>query len=515
MPLCNEHAASSRSDCNLRIYPGRTARDTSLALTVAALACALAPARVCAAEASQPPAHSISNAVPQAVTGPERLKQQVRVTVETNALPAGAATNKTVPKEKSFQWKFSWEGWDGLHYGLSQRTTIGDPLAALREKFQDTNGYRIFRLEELKMSGKIGLKLQLDGAAYVTGKQFQDFSDGVELRRARLYARGDCILLLPVSYEVEIGYIPNQFYIENSYLAFRDIPIIGELKGGQYQAPMGLDLVTSSRDVTFMESAAPLAALAPGTSAGLQVGRPFFDQRVTWRAGLFAEGVGSDTGDASKNYGRAIMRLTGLPIYREDPNHPDSSSLLHLGLSANVLYSGTSLVRYRSRPESHLAPYVVDTGDIAADGALVIGTEAAWVSGPLSLQGEYLHSWVPEKDGQTPGFDGFYASASWFLTGESRPYDRAEGAFGRVIPKQNFDFGHGGWGAWEIAARYSYVNLDSAGIHGGRLSMLMAGVNWYLHPHVKWRFDYGFGHVSRHSPEGNINVFQTRMEVDF
>jgi hypothetical protein len=44
--------------------------------------------------------------------------------------------------------------------------------------------------------------------------------------------------------------------------------------------------------------------------------------------------------------------------------------------------------------------------------------------------------------------------------------------------------------------------------------MLVAGVNWYLHSHVKWRFDYGFGRVSGRSPEGYINLFETRLEVD-
>jgi hypothetical protein len=43
----------------------------------------------------------------------------------------------------------------------------------------------------------------------------------------------------------------------------------------------------------------------------------------------------------------------------------------------------------------------------------------------------------------------------------------------------------------------------------------MFGVNWYLHSHVKWRFNYGFGEVSGRSPEGAFNIFQTRLEVDF
>ncbi len=484
-------------------------------LLVAALALGLQASPVQASEESRAATQATADGGSQAEVGPERLKQQVQITVETNAVPVGVTAGEAPRQENSFQWRLAWEGWQGLHYDLSQRTAIEDPLAEVRATIQGTNAYRVFHLEALKMSGKLGAKLALDGAAYVTGKGFQDFDEGVEVRRARVFSQGDCLLLLPVSYELEVGYIPNQFYIENSYLSFQDIPWIGKLKGGQFQAPMSLDMVTSSRDLNFMEPASPVQALAPGVNAGLEIGRPVFDARATWRFGLFTDGAGRDFGDATQDYGRAIVRFTGLPLFQPEADTPGSARLLHVGLSANILYSASSSVRYQSRPESHLAPYVIDTGDIPADGALVAAAEAAWVNGPFSVQGEYLHSWVEENNGETPDFNGFYASASWFLTGESRPYDRAEGRFGRVIPKRNFDFGHGGWGAWEVAGRYSFVNLDSADIHGGRLSMVMAGVNWYLHPHVKWRFDYGFGHVAGRPPEGNLNVFQTRVEIDF
>ena len=499
--------------------------------TLTALACAAflagcLPFTLPAGQASGAPAHSSSNSVPEPGGDPKRLKQQTRVTVETNAVPVGITTNAVPGKEKSFAWDFSWQGWDGLHLGLTRKTLLGQFVPGVTNVEQislthsiglsayETTNY-FLRLEEARMAAKIGGKLALDAAGYATGSQFQNFDDHFEVRRARIYAKGDCLLIFPVSYQFEVGYIPNQFYIEESYLAFRNLPWLGELKIGQYQAPMGLDVITSSRDITFMEPAAPIQALAPGVNAGLQIGRPFFDQRMTWKLGLFTDGVGADFGEATKDYGRAITRLTGLPIYRADPDRPGATRLLHLGLSANILYSSSGSVRYQSRPESHLAPHVIDTGDISADGALVVGAEAAWVNGPFSVQGEYLRSWVHQDGGQTPGFDGLYASASWFLTGESRPYDRTEGQFGRVIPKRNFDFGHGGWGAWEFGGRGSYVNLSSGSIHGGRLAMLMTGVNWYLHSHVKWRFEYGLGHVSGRTPEGNVNIFQTRIEVDF
>jgi phosphate-selective porin OprO/OprP len=264
-----------------------------------------------------------------------------------------------------------------------------------------------------------------------------------------------------------------------------------------------------------MEPSSVLQALAPGTSAGAQIGRTIFNQRATWRLGAFTEGVGTEYGDASRDYGRAIGRVTWLAIDNKKADENDWDRYLHLGLSANLLYSSTSTIRYRSRPESHLAPYVIDTGEISARGALTLGAEAAWVNGPFSVQGEYLHSIVQKSEDEYLNFDGFYGSVSWFLTGETRRYDRTDGDFVRVIPRHNFDWGRGGWGAVEVAGRYSFVNLNSGDVSGGRLGIMMAGVNWYLHPHIRWKLDYGFGRVTEHSPRGNINIFQTRMEVDF
>ena len=85
---------------------------------------------------------------------------------------------------------------------------------------------------------------------------------------------------------------------------------------------MSLDAITSSRDITFMELGAPVQALTPGLDSGAQIGSPVLHERMTWAFGLFGEGLGSDYGDASQNFARAITRLTCLPMY-----HPDPSSL--------------------------------------------------------------------------------------------------------------------------------------------------------------------------------------------
>lgn len=437
------------------------------------------------------------------------------------------------PGPKPLTWSASWQGWNGLHLELSRRTLLGQwlpgvsqlatwgespeniPHSEASSPLSPWPEFPGLHLEESRLSARIGGKVAVDAAAFQADDSLPDFEHGIELRRARLFARGDCLLVLPVSYELEVGYIPNEFFIENSYLEFKNLGLLGSLKGGQFQAPMSLVHCGSSRDMMFMEAAPAVQALAPGVEAGIQVGRPVWNSRMTWALGFFADGVGDDFGDATKDFGRVVARVTGLAIDQVNPARPREGQLLHLGLSSYGLYAGNESLRYRSRPASHLAPFVVDTGSIAADGAVTIGLEAAWVQGSLTLQGEYLQAWVESHDGHETGFHGFYTVASWFLTGETRPYNRTQGTFTRVIPRRNFQPDQGGWGAWEIAGRFSHVDLNRAEIHGGRLTLGSFALNWYLHAHFKWRFESNLGRVTGRSPRGDLHVFQTRFEIDF
>jgi phosphate-selective porin OprO/OprP len=223
----------------------------------------------------------------------------------------------------------------------------------------------------------------------------------------------------------------------------------------------------------------------------------------------------SEYDDATQDYGNLIGRLTYLALDHRTPDRPAENRYLHLGLSANVQYSPSSVVRYQSRPESYFAPHVIDTGNIDASAAGVMGAEAAYVNGPFSLQGEFLNSLVHENSGASLNFFGFYACASWYLTGESRPYNPATGYFSRLLPRRNFNFGKdGAWGALELAARFSYTDLSDGSISGGRIGLLMGELNWYLHSHVRWMFNAGGGHISGGPDYGNFLMFQTRIGVD-
>jgi phosphate-selective porin OprO/OprP len=83
-------------------------------------------------------------------------------------------------------------------------------------------------------------------------------------------------------------------------------------------------------------------------------------------------------------------------------------------------------------------------------------------------------------------YNGGYIFGSWFTTGESRKYKK--GAFGRVTP--NTTVGKDGWGAWELATRYSYVSLDDGDTIGGEEAGITVGLNWYATKYVRFMTNY-------------------------
>jgi phosphate-selective porin OprO/OprP len=189
--------------------------------------------------------------------------------------------------------------------------------------------------------------------------------------------------------------------------------------------------------------------------------------------------------------------------------------LVHLGISASHVFSSSESIRYRSRPESHLAPYLVDTGEIDAQMTGLVALEAAVVHGPFSVQGEGILA-IVDPDGSHPlAFWGFYLVGSWVLTGERRPYDRRTGVFSAVVPREPFSIRDRRSGAWEWAVRWSSVDLDDGQVRGGRMGILSTGLNWYLDRHWRVTVEYLFTRVDGPAGEGALHTVQSRVQLRF
>jgi len=215
--------------------------------------------------------------------------------------------------------------------------------------------------------------------------------------------------------------------------------------------------------------------------------------------------------------GRAAYRI----IAGDDANLAIGADTTYVFKPADTSAGPNSphLLRLRERPELNVDSNgyrLIDTGSsgIDSDSLLTWGIEAAGNWKNFYGQGGYFGYDLNRRPLGNPAglpdpdFNGWYLQASWILTGEAKPYRANTGSFGSPKPAQNFTLDKGGWGAWEVAARYSDLNLNYnegvfgkstpvGGIRGGDQRIWSAGLNWYPNPIIRLMLDYQHVDVSR------------------
>jgi len=402
---------------------------------------------------------------------------------------------------------------------IEKKTTVNpnELQARWNNGLQFETGNGRFRL-------KIGGRVHSDAAWFDqdTGirRTFGNEQDGVESRRARITLKGD--IYDNVFYAMDVGFAGDtgQARLKDVYMGLRDVPYLGTLTVGHFKEPFGLEELTSSNDIAFMERALP-DVFAPQRNLGVMINNDAFDQRLAWAIGIFRQTDDFPANNDSDDDQGAIVtaRVTGLPWYADE-----GRKVLHLGLSGSHRNPDGAMVRYMQRPEAHLANAYLDTErnvgfritDLRADDVDLYGLESALSYGPLLIQGEYMGSRVDTTLGGTLDFNGYYVSARYMLTGENRPYKLGKGVFGQLKPKRNFAFGERkGWGAWELALRYSVLDLDDGDVLGGEEDNWTVGINWYLNPNARVMLNYIIADIDHYRYEGRLDTLQTRFQINF
>lgn len=344
--------------------------------------------------------------------------------------------------------------------------------------------------------------------------------------------------------------------LQDNYLERNEIPQVGRIRLGHFKEPFGLENSTSSRNLVFMERS--LAnTLAPARGVGISLANTVCNERLTWNLGAFFDTNSVEKINDSQAFSLA-GRLTGV-AFRNDENRV----LVHLGVSYGLRFLKSAL-RYEARPEANSAPRYLDTEAFSAETMLLLNLESAYLRGPLLMQGECIWAWasggmraeditlndianeavdrIPKMIEWLQGgsgwhrpsdsvlwdipfdlaergdlsFFGVYGQVSYILTGEQRPYDVSSGVFGAPVPEHPFSLrGSSGYGAWEVAARLSRLDLSDAYIDGGHETNLTLGVNWYLNKNMRMAFNYVHGKVERGAYEGNMDAVQMRLQIDF
>lgn len=376
------------------------------------------------------------------------------------------------------------------------------------------NGLNIQSGDGETFKGKFGGRIHFDQAIIGQDSNVRsvvgDAPSGARFRRARIFFSGKYNAGLPIYFKNQYDWADGKVALKDVYAGITEVPYLGSIQAGNFHEPFSLEELTSSRYITFVERASGITTFGADRNIGVMAQNNFLkDDRALWSVGFFSDigGTGRGTLDSDQ---RITARISGLPYWEDD-----GRKYIHLGASVMANNSQDDMLRYRTRPETSLAPYYVDTGAFAADSALMTHGEFLATFGAFSFQTEYFHTQADTITGPEANFDSFYLLGSYFLTGEHRPYKKSLGALDRVTPNRNFGLNGGGLGAWEIGLRYSRTDLNGGLIAGGRVEDISAGLNWYLNPNLRAMVNYIHSGLNRNGLKGNSHIVTSRVSFDF
>ena len=380
---------------------------------------------------------------------------------------------------------------------LSVIVTLGFSAAAnakgLSDHLRDTGVITENYYPEISVRGR----LHLDAGFY--DEDNVDFGDGFHTRRARIGVSGK----LDPSWSFIIEYDFAEEGTSANHVRLNRKLGGGTLKIGHFHVPMGLNQLTSSNSITFIERASNSNIVADAERLG--IGYDYHAGMYGVESMIYGRGMG-DKEDGDMPIGVAA-RVYGNPVYNNE-------MMIHVGLSAAYEdRKDYDTLGFSDRPEARADADIrlIDTGDILnVDFTFKGGLELAFQRGPFSVEGEYLMVDI-DNDGADPKFDGYHVQASYVLTGESRGY--RNGVFRGITPE------NGRLGAWEVAARWSSVDLNDSGVSGGKQENLTLGLNYYATGNVRFMANCIFVDVTDSPAAGgnddSPNIFLLRAQYSF
>lgn len=327
-----------------------------------------------------------------------------------------------------------------------------------------------FKSSEGDSQFKVNGRLMFDWDAFDGANNISNAGDSAaqsEIRRARIAVTSQLDKRWKAKLQVDYNDAKAEATLKDAYIQRKGDSATVTI--GKHKEPMGLEELTSSKYISTIERAMVTDALAPSRNMGVSFKTA--SDNLLWQGGIFKS---ADDADNSNNENYAF---TGRVVLTPSNEKGD---VTHLGASFSQRDLGNNSYQIKTRAEVHTADKIVTSALVDAESMTLFGLEGAMVKGPFSLQSEYYSADVSANVGEDATFDGFYVMASYFTTGESRPYKG--GAFAKVKPNSAD-------GAWELVARYSVLDGqdNNAGVKGENITL---GVNYYLNASMRFMANY-------------------------
>lgn len=339
--------------------------------------------------------------------------------------------------------------------------------------------------------------LKIRGLAQLDSRLFFNDGGGVVnngfvLRRARIIAEGTfdknySFQLVPEFGGSSVSILDANFSVAvDPSLTF---------KFGKFKSPVGLELLQSD-SWTFFNERSLVTNLVPNRDLGVQASGDVFNGTLNYTVGVFG-GVGdggSSTNADFDNEKDLVARLFASPF-----KHDAGSAVqgLSFGISASTGREKTTAGRTAGyKTDGQQTFFAYNAATIVDGQTWRVAPQFDYRNGSFGAIGEYVVSTInvrPSATGRKTELEnkGWQLATGYVLTGE-------DSSFTGVVPKTNFDFAAGTWGAFEVTARYADLKVDdaafplyaSAASNADQASSVGAGLNWYLSKVVAFKFDY-------------------------
>ncbi|WP_242447274.1 OprO/OprP family phosphate-selective porin [Nitrosomonas supralitoralis] len=354
-----------------------------------------------------------------------------------------------------------------------------------------------------------------------------DLNSGMNIRRARLGVEGTFYKIWDYKFEFDFsrgnGTVGSG--ITDAFVRLNHTDALS-YKIGSFKEPFSLEEAASNRFLTFIERHMSVNSFVDNPNTyKTGIGVNYAVQRFQTGLAFQTEPIGAwsaastsvnANGNQSRNNGSGDTGWEGIGRISGRPWMEDDTKFLHVGVSAghtavNTQYraDGTMVgegsngggggMSFFAFPGTNVdRTNILNTGNLS-NGALNdpnrrqvssydrFGAEAWLVHGPFSAQAEFLRTNINGVGYDGEHLTGYYGFISYFLTGESKAYHVRNGAANRIRPNRPFQWNGSGWGAFELAVGYDFIDLNSGIIRGGQADMIRFGFNWYPHSNIKFQ----------------------------
>ena len=205
---------------------------------------------------------------------------------------------------------------------------MGERVIALEEKLAKKGSLKdslnvswkdglSFTSDNKQFSIKVGGRLHMDASWFRESSSLKDAvgnsEDGGEIRRARFYMKGT--IYENFLYCLEYDWATGHANLKHAFIGLKNVPYLGTIRAGHQFEPFGLETMTSSNYLTFVEYGLS-AAFWPSRNTGITASSNLFDKRMTWATGVFRDA--DNQGNLTGNEYSWSSRLTFLPLYEEN-----------------------------------------------------------------------------------------------------------------------------------------------------------------------------------------------------